>query len=338
MKKIRILSLILTMILMLSVFCMPKASASTYTVSVIVTAGNSNANRVVFYTTGAATVQSTSLTSGSDPALYDETGKRIADDEAGNSHFKYTTTSGTKYYAGTYSHGAAKYTITSNAPITLVRNGYPAYLGEYEGYYKIKHVQSGKFLTAVTTAGANQYTLTLSTSSTSDYQRWRFKTVSVSDKSYQIINGGYTTRYLARDTSAQILFLGEEDGFKSKTLTSSFTCYVAKKSGSANVFIKTSTGASTGYALSTNYHGDVSPHFYVNSFGEDNYLGEWQLVPVYIKGDVDMDGKVTGADATLALKASSNQVTLTDLQKFLADMDNDGNVYANDANIILAMT
>ena len=88
-----------------------KASAATYTVSVIITAGNSNANRAVFYTTGAATVESTNLTSGSDPSLYDEAGTRIADDEAGSQHWRYTTTSGKKYYAGTFSHGAAKYML-----------------------------------------------------------------------------------------------------------------------------------------------------------------------------------------------------------------------------------
>jgi len=94
-----------------------------YSINVTIAAGSNNTNRAEFYTTGAATVESTNLTSGSDPSLYNSSGTRIADDEAGNSHFRYTTSSGTYYYAGTYSNGAAAYKITSTAPITLVRNG-----------------------------------------------------------------------------------------------------------------------------------------------------------------------------------------------------------------------
>ena len=94
-----------------------------YSIVVSIADGSSNESRAEFYTTGTATIQSTSLTSGSDPALYDSSGTRIADDEAGSAHWRYTTTSGTYYYSGTYSNGAASYTITSTAPITLVRNG-----------------------------------------------------------------------------------------------------------------------------------------------------------------------------------------------------------------------
>ena len=99
------------------------ATTTTYTITISCAAGTASTNRAAFYTTSAATVQSTSLTSGSDPALYDASGSRIADDEAGSSHWKYTTIANTHYYAGTYGNGAATYTITSTAPITLVRNG-----------------------------------------------------------------------------------------------------------------------------------------------------------------------------------------------------------------------
>ncbi|MCL1914045.1 MAG: CAP domain-containing protein [Eubacteriaceae bacterium] len=94
-----------------------------YSIRVVVAAGSAITNRAEFYTTGNATVQSASLASGSDPALYNSAGSRIADDEAGASHFRYSTVSGTRYYAGTYGNTAASYTITSTAPITLVRNG-----------------------------------------------------------------------------------------------------------------------------------------------------------------------------------------------------------------------
>ena len=96
---------------------------TTYSITVSVAAGTENSNRAEFYTTGAATIESTSLTTGSNPALYNVTGGRIADDEAGNSHWRFSGVSGTRYYAGTYSNTAASYKITSTAPITLVRNG-----------------------------------------------------------------------------------------------------------------------------------------------------------------------------------------------------------------------
>jgi len=456
MKKIRILSLILTMILMLSVFCMPKASASTYSITVTITAGSSNGNRAAFYTTGAATVTSTSLTSGSDPALYNSAGTCVADDEAGNSHFKYTTTSGTNFYAGTYGNGAAKYTITSTAPITLIRNGcaYSAavtmtagsnkvnravfktsntaiveswdvtlgidpvlYLGNgskiaddeagslnwryvtspgaeyfagtygnwaaaytiystqpitlirsgcaysvnvtvragagapnriafkttgaatvesadyavsgydpslynsagtrladdeagnkhfryntasgtyyYAGtfgntaatytiystapialveFYRIKHVQSGKYLN-VLTSGTNQYGLTLSTLSTSsNYQKWKFLP-DLNPGVYSIQNGGYATRYLLRDTTNPIYFLGKVDGYKSTTGNEMIMRITHTGS---NVYI---TSTDSKWSLETNHGGSISPHFYDNTFGgsSDFTLNQWKLEPV----------------------------------------------------------
>ena len=104
-----------------------RNGSTVYSITVSITGGNANANRAEFYTTGAATIESTSLTSGSDPALYNSAGSRIADDEAGRPHWRYSAVSGTRYYAGTYSNVAASYTITSTAPITLVRNGSTIY-------------------------------------------------------------------------------------------------------------------------------------------------------------------------------------------------------------------
>ena len=325
------------MVLTVTLLCPPlQVSAATYTITVSVKSGSENISRAEFYTAGAATVKSTGLTSGSDPALYNTAGMRIADDEAGSSHWQYAAVSGVHYFAGTYSHGAATYTISSDKPITLVRNGtynWPAALGGYEGYYKIKHVQSGKYLTAVT-ASPNQYNLTLSASSASDYQRWRIKTVNASGKSYNIINGGYTTRYLSTDTSASIYFLDCLDGYKSKLLTSAFTCVTAGVPDAVSTVYIRNSGAQ--WALETNVFGDTAPQFYDNITGGWE-LGEWKLEPVYIKGDVNMDGAVTQADVDLALRASALLVTLNSLQTFLADMDNNGALQASDANKISQM-
>jgi uncharacterized protein YcbK (DUF882 family) len=54
-----------------------------------------------------------------------------------------------------------------------------------------------------------------------------------------------------------------------------------------------------------------------------------------IKGDVDGNGKITAADARLALRASAKLENLTDKQKKSADIDGDGKVTAKDAREIL---
>jgi len=308
-------------------------SGCPYSVAISHAAGSGVMNRAEFYTSSAATVQSAALTSGSDPALYNVSGTKIADDEAGSSHWRYTTAANTRYFAGTYGNGASKYTIYSTAPITLVRNGYnwPSILGENEGYYKIKHVQSGKYLTMSSTT---TYAMSLASSSSSDYQRWRVKTVNVANKTYNIINGGDTARYLAMDTGAAIYFLGYLDGYKSKGLTSAFTCNLPKVSSSTNVYIRNSAAT---WALEINYYGDTAPHFYDNTLTGGWEMGEWALELIYLKGDVNMDGKITSADSDLALKAAASQVTLSSLQKFLADIDNNGTVQAIDAQKIMNM-
>jgi murein DD-endopeptidase MepM/ murein hydrolase activator NlpD len=46
--------------------------------------------------------------------LYNESGTRIADDEAGDRHWRYSATNGMTIYAGTYSSVAGSYTVTAN--------------------------------------------------------------------------------------------------------------------------------------------------------------------------------------------------------------------------------
>lgn len=53
------------------------------------------------------------------------------------------------------------------------------------------------------------------------------------------------------------------------------------------------------------------------------------------KGDVDGDGKITAADARLALRAAAKLTTLTKAQLEAADLTNDGRVTAEDARKIL---
>lgn len=54
-----------------------------------------------------------------------------------------------------------------------------------------------------------------------------------------------------------------------------------------------------------------------------------------LMGDVDGDGKITSADARIALRAAVGMENLTDKQKMAADMDGDGNITTSDARDIL---
>ena len=55
----------------------------------------------------------------------------------------------------------------------------------------------------------------------------------------------------------------------------------------------------------------------------------------YTYGDLNVDGKLTAADARLALRAAVNMESLSALQKTLGDMNSDGKITAADARLIL---
>ena len=59
------------------------------------------------------------------------------------------------------------------------------------------------------------------------------------------------------------------------------------------------------------------------------------ITPQYKKGDVNGDGRVNAADATLILKHSVQLITLTDEQLDRADVNDDRKVSAADATMIL---
>lgn len=55
----------------------------------------------------------------------------------------------------------------------------------------------------------------------------------------------------------------------------------------------------------------------------------------YLMGDVNLDGKITAADARLALRCAARLEKLSDVQLILADVNNDGIILSNDARLIL---
>lgn len=64
-------------------------------------------------------------------------------------------------------------------------------------------------------------------------------------------------------------------------------------------------------------------------------------IPVYLRGDADMNGKVDAVDAMLALKnyvehmAGNDVEVLNEMQKYITDVDSSGNAELFDATYIL---
>lgn len=82
----------------------------------------------------------------------------------------------------------------------------------------------------------------------------------------------------------------------------------------------------TGEALS--YADSLAAWFTSNSSSSQ----QWYLErAAYEKGDVDMDGKVTANDAQIILSVSANLTNINDIQMFLADIDGDDSITASDA-------
>ncbi len=68
----------------------------------------------------------------------------------------------------------------------------------------------------------------------------------------------------------------------------------------------------------------------------EKYISGHKEIPVTVNlGDVDGDGKISAADARLALRASVGLENLSDLQEEAADIDSDKKISAADARMIL---
>lgn len=60
-----------------------------------------------------------------------------------------------------------------------------------------------------------------------------------------------------------------------------------------------------------------------------------EKVQICVKEDVNCDGRVTAADARLALRTSAKLEALSMIQKLAADVNDDGKITAADARLIL---
>lgn len=71
---------------------------------------------------------------------------------------------------------------------------------------------------------------------------------------------------------------------------------------------------------------------YVVSLDE---TAEWDELRICIMEDINCDGKVTAADARLALRCGAQLETLSEIQLLAGDVTGDGRVTAADARLIL---
>jgi hypothetical protein len=129
---------------------------------------------------------------GSDPALYDASGYRIADDEAGNSHWRYTIPAGATMtiYAGTYSNGIASYTVTATFPTeTYINAATPNITSQPTD---ITVIADGMALLTSAAIISDSGTLT---------DQWYSNTIN-SDSDWTPISGATETSYSAPTTTA----------------------------------------------------------------------------------------------------------------------------------------
>lgn len=108
----------------------------------------------------------------------------------------------------------------------------------------------------------------------------------------------------------------------------------------------TALAENTDYTLTYSGDGISAGEYSVTVKFTGNYSGEKILYytvnnppePEYSLGDVDENKSITAADARLALRASVNLETLTDIQKKAADINADLQITAADARIILRIS
>ncbi|MCD7774308.1 MAG: dockerin type I repeat-containing protein [Clostridiales bacterium] len=74
---------------------------------------------------------------------------------------------------------------------------------------------------------------------------------------------------------------------------------------------------------------------YTTQESDENTQSNTETADSYMTGDANGDGKVTAADARLALRAGAQLTELSELEFYAADVNGDGNVTAKDARSIL---
>ncbi len=201
----------------------------------------------------------------------------------------------------------------------------------YDGIYLLKNKNSEKYLTMNDntlkayqtnyTGGSNQFWIAKKSAVSGNYC---LMSANGNDKNLEIgsvISGAYYSAN-GSNTSTAMLLTCENDGtYTLKRTTPSITYGLGIYNNSSN-----SGTAAAWY-----------------SFSSSNESQRWYLEAVeYKKGDVNRDGVISSVDAGLALDIyvdiATGQDTSSNLDKYLADYDNNGQVTSADATAILNHT
>lgn len=240
------------------------------------------------------------------------------------------STSSTEMVYVTPSSSNTNYTIQvdrSSATGTPVRYAYAfslsrsryQFTGITEGVYYLKNKATGLYLTM------NNGTVTQAAFSNSSSQRW-------------LLSDG---RIAAVTTANNRLSIGAtiSGNYKRAITNTSYGASVINQMNSTNYerdgsysFVNGSTSTALGiYNQSSASGASVAWSPYTST----NEYQKWYIEPVaYQRGDVNFSGSFASNDAQMVLEYSVGSRTFSDLQKFLADANGDGDIDSNDSLII----
>ena len=201
------------------------------------------------------------------------------------------------------------------------------YKDEHEGIFYLKNVNSGHYLTL----NSSDNSISQSGCIGSIKQMWILQKTASGDyrinSAYKntgclnigtLISGKYYSNILDTSNPYEIKVNANNVGSISIYKYVSGTYYYLTLQDNA-----TSTGASVVWQKYT-------------SAADFSSAMKWYPEPnCYRKGDVNMDGNITAADANNAMDYSSGTLTLTNAKIYLADINNDQAVTAADARTIL---
>lgn len=182
-------------------------------------------------------------------------------------------------------------------------------------------------------------------------------------------NGGNTERYPAKYQLSNVLVVtstGSSDTYYSGANYHSASVHVAAPGVNIYSTLGTGFGEKNGTSMATAYvtgiaalmlsiNPNLTPVQIKNiiiqtvdtnsslfgkcsSGGRVNAFKAVMMAGGFILGDVDLNGIVSSADASLAMQLSVNSVTLPSIQVVMADYDGDGTVSAEDARAILRVS
>ncbi len=193
------------------------------------------------------------------------------------------------------------------------------YTGITEGVFYLKNKATDKYLTL---SGSNMVQQAFSNTSSKRWLlglNWMAATTS-GDKRLAIgstIGGNYKRAVTAETGWASVMFQWHQTNYERD---GSITIYNGANAYGLGIY-NNSTASGTAAAWSP--------------YSSSNTYQQWYLEPVaYQRGDVNVDGVISSTDGNIVLQYTVGTKTFSALEEYLADVNGDGNINANDALMI----